>query len=81
MDVLHQFIVRTPVWVWVLFVYLVVRGLKARKAGETTLVKIAIIPILFTAWGLHDLIRIYGATMGRSVFGSPVYPLEPLAVG
>ena len=60
MDILSQFITRTPVWVWVLFVYLLMRGIKARQPGDTTLLKTAIIPVLFTAWSLSDLLTLYG---------------------
>jgi hypothetical protein len=61
MEMLEQIVVRTPLWVWVLFVWLVFRGIKARQPGETSLVKLSIIPVVFMAWGLYDLVRLYGA--------------------
>ena len=62
MEILRQFLIQTPFWVWFILVWLVMRGVAARKPGETTLTKMAIIPLIFTAWGLYDLVTLYGAT-------------------
>jgi len=62
MDIVWQYLSHTPWWVYVLFIYLVSRGLKAMKPGEVSLQKLAIIPVLFTLWSLRDLVRIYGVT-------------------
>ena len=67
MDILSQFINNTPVWVWVLLVYLVMKGFQARKPGDTTLLKMAIIPVLFTVWGLVDLVSLYGVSATSSL--------------
>lgn len=63
MEMLGQILLHTPIWVYVLFVYLVMRGIRARKAGETTLLKLAIIPALLTIWGVTDLTRLYGLNL------------------
>ncbi|MGV3491997.1 MAG: DUF6622 family protein [Devosia sp.] len=63
MEILSQFITNTPVWAWVLLVYLVLKGWKARTPGDTNLVKMAIIPVAFTAWGLYDLVTLYGVAI------------------
>lgn len=60
MEILQQFLVQTPIWAWLLLAYLVFKGIKARQPGDTTLVKMAIIPVIFTAWGLWDLVTLYG---------------------
>ncbi len=60
MDVVAQFLQHTPWWVYVLFFYLLSRGLAARKPGEVSLGKLAIIPVLLTAWSLAELVRLYG---------------------
>ena len=62
MDILQQFLVQTPIWVWFILVWLVTRGIAARTPGETTLLKMAIIPLIFTTWGFDDLVTLYGAT-------------------
>ncbi|MBW4239442.1 DUF6622 family protein [Enterobacter quasiroggenkampii] len=46
----------TPIWVWVLFVFLVSRGLRARRAATVTLEKLAIIPAIFLLWDIYDLV-------------------------
>lgn len=62
MEILAQFIFRTPIWAWALLAWLVFRGIKARRPGDTTLSKLAMIPAIFTAWGLYDLMTLYGVT-------------------
>lgn len=59
MSIVNQFLINTPFWVWVLLVYLIIRGIKARKPASTTLMKIAMLPILFTLISLYDLFAIY----------------------
>lgn len=49
----------TPAWVYVLLAYLIFIGIKAMKPGSAPLQKLAIIPVLFTVWGLAELIRHY----------------------
>lgn len=46
----------TPIWVWVLFVFLIARGIKARKPATVTLEKLAIIPAIFLIWDIYDLV-------------------------
>ncbi len=52
----------TPVWVWALLVFLVTRGVSAMKPGETSLTKLAIVPVLFTAWGVWSLGHRFGSS-------------------
>ncbi|SEQ41748.1 hypothetical protein SAMN05428969_3003 [Devosia sp. YR412] len=68
MDILSQFLTQTPVWVWVLFAYLLFRGIKGRNPGDTTLLKMAILPVIFTAWGLYDLVTLYGVALDTAGF-------------
>lgn len=58
---LQQFVSHTPIWVWALLVFLVTRGISAMKPGETSLGKLAIVPALFTAWGIWSISSRYGA--------------------
>lgn len=46
----------TPVWVWVLFVFLVSRGIRARRPATVTLEKLAVIPTIFLLWDIYDLV-------------------------
>jgi membrane protein CcdC involved in cytochrome C biogenesis len=50
----------TPLWVYLLFFYLISRGMKALKPADVSLFKLAIVPALLTASGIHDLVRVYG---------------------
>ena len=49
-------VTRTPVWVWVLFIFLISRGLKARRPATVTLERLAIIPGIFLIWDIYDLV-------------------------
>ena len=57
-------VTQTPAWVYLLLVYLVLIGIKARRPGQVSLTRLAIVPALLTAWGLHDLVRLYGIEAG-----------------
>lgn len=46
----------TPIWVWILFVFLIKRGVSALHPRETTLNRLFIIPVLFLSAGLYHLI-------------------------
>lgn len=47
----------TPVWVWILLIYLLSRGIKAMQGGTAPLSKLAIIPVVFAVWGIMHLVR------------------------
>jgi hypothetical protein len=49
-------VTHTPVWVWVLFIFLISRGIKARRPATVTLERLAIIPGIFLIWDIYDLI-------------------------
>lgn len=46
----------TPTWVWVLLVYLIIRGIKATKTAVIQFWRLLIIPLVFTIWGLAGLL-------------------------
>lgn len=56
METLPQILTHTPVWVWILFVFLITRGIKARQPATVTLEKLAIIPAIFLIWDIYDLV-------------------------
>lgn len=56
METLSQILTHTPVWVWVLLVFLVTRGIKARQPATVTLEKLAIVPAIFLFWDIYDLV-------------------------
>jgi len=62
MEVLQQSISHTPIWVYVLFVYLISRGLKALRPGEVPLGKLAMIPGIFMMVGIGTLATRFGLT-------------------
>ena len=61
---LQQLISNTPLWVWVPLVFLITRGIAAMKPAETSLTKLAIVPALFTVWGLWSISHRFGSTWG-----------------
>ena len=49
-------VTHTPAWVWVLFIFLISRGIKARRPATVTLERLAIIPAIFLVWDIYDLV-------------------------
>lgn len=62
-------VTHTPVWVWVLFIFLISRGLKARRPATVTLERLAIIPAIFLIWDIYDLVVYRTLTPGQSHCG------------
>lgn len=67
MDYAYGIVVHTPVWVWVLFVFLLVRGVKARRPATVTLDKLIVVPAIFLLWNLYDMLMIHTGTPGNWV--------------
>ncbi len=71
MNLFQQLLSHTPIWVWVLMVSLISRGIAAMKPGETSLPALAIVPAVFTAWGgghqppLRRIVVVLGRVAGR----------------
>ena len=63
MGMLMQFLTGTPVWVWVLLVFLLWRGINGLKPAETSLAKLAIIPVIFAVWGVYGIVVHYGVSV------------------
>ncbi|MBF0032024.1 hypothetical protein HAX39_05400 [Citrobacter freundii] len=53
----------TPVWVYLLFIFLLYRGIKARTPATVTLEKLALIPAIFLFWDIYDLITYRDPTL------------------
>lgn len=63
MSMLQQLTSQTPIWVWLLLAFLVTRGIAAMKPGETSLQKLAIVPVLFAVWGAWSISHRFGASL------------------
>lgn len=55
-DFIFGMLAHTPVWVYALFVFLLYRGIKARKPATVALEKLALIPAIFLVWDIYDLV-------------------------
>ncbi|WP_244590228.1 DUF6622 family protein [Xenorhabdus innexi] len=47
----------TPVWVWILFVVLVLRGIKALDDREMTVNRLFLLPIVFFIWAVYVVLH------------------------
>nr|WP_159465266.1 DUF6622 family protein [Scandinavium goeteborgense] len=56
LEFVAHMLIGTPIWVYVLFVFLLIRGIKARQPATVTLERLSIIPLIFLAWDLYDLV-------------------------
>lgn len=53
---LMSFLKGTPWWVYALFIYLIIIGISALKPSVVSIIKLAVLPVLFTALAVHTLI-------------------------
>ncbi|MFV1847614.1 DUF6622 family protein [Stenotrophomonas maltophilia] len=63
MNMLQHLASQTPTWVWLLLAFLITRGIAAMKPGETSLQKLAVVPVLFTVWGAWSISHRYGMSL------------------
>ena len=52
---LNQIISHTPIWVWILFAYLMLRGIKSLRPRKMTPERMLILPIIFLVWALYGI--------------------------
>ncbi|WP_411704149.1 DUF6622 family protein [Edaphovirga cremea] len=55
-----QIIVHTPVWVYLIFAYLVFQGIRARRPADISPYRLIVLPVLLTLWGIWDLVSVFG---------------------
>ncbi|WP_333855132.1 DUF6622 family protein [Leclercia sp.] len=55
-DFISGILIHTPVWVYVILLFLISRGIRARKPATVALEKLAIIPAIFLLWDIYDLL-------------------------
>lgn len=65
MDIL-DILIGTPWWVWVIFVYLIIVGIKALKPHTISLTKLAITPIILSFWLIYSLLNTTNFTYEHS---------------
>ncbi|WP_441238389.1 DUF6622 family protein [Bradyrhizobium sp. 930_D9_N1_4] len=51
----YQILIHTPVWVWMLFAYLVWQGVQAMQPRTTSIWRMLIVPVVFIAWGVSRI--------------------------
>jgi hypothetical protein len=84
-EFITQIVVHTPLWVWAMFIFLLSRGIKARKPATVTLEKLAIIPAIFLIWDIYDLLSYRGLSFATCALwlvgllsGAPCATWDPL---
>jgi hypothetical protein len=55
-----QIVANTPIWVWVLLVFLLLLGIRALRPATAPLWRVAILPAVFFVWGLFSLYQLHG---------------------
>lgn len=62
MDALSSVVHATPSWVWILLIYLFLRGLAATRTSVMPFRRLLIIPCALTVWGVASLVSAFGLT-------------------
>ncbi len=52
---ISDILTHTPIWVWLLLGYLLLRGIRALRAREMTVQRMLVLPILFLVWGVWSV--------------------------
>jgi hypothetical protein len=68
MPTLIHILNNTPAWVWVLFVYLLIIGIKALQPRKVPWQQLLIMPSVFLIWSLYSLYNKYGTSL--NIWGS-----------
>jgi len=55
-DFISGVLIHTPFWVYLILLFLISRGIKARRPATVALEKLAIIPAIFLLWDIYDLL-------------------------
>ncbi len=55
-DFVSGVLIHTPFWVYLILLFLISRGIKARRPATVALEKLAIIPAIFLLWDIYDLL-------------------------
>lgn len=63
-EFLAHMLAATPLWVYALLVFLLIRGIKSRQTATVTLERLALIPLIFFVWDLYDLVQYRHLTAG-----------------
>lgn len=89
MTTAYYFLINTPVWVFILFAYLIFIGYKSSKTRVVSLKKLFIAPIVFTLMSIHSMIHelqgdywmalvwLLGMVIGASLGWLQVHRLKP----
>lgn len=54
-NIISRIVSGTPFYVWIIFIFLITRGINASKDGELSFSKMFIMPFIFIVWGLEKL--------------------------
>ncbi|WP_151632251.1 DUF6622 family protein [Noviherbaspirillum aerium] len=66
---LQQMLINTPVWVWALLAFLIVRGVMSGIGRETGIRKLFIMPLAMLALSIHGM----AASFGADPFAAPAW--------
>ncbi len=61
---IFQILVHTPVWVWMILVFLIYRGLLASRDRELSRLQTCVVPVVFLWLSLDGITRSFGAQDG-----------------
>ena len=51
----YQILIHTPLWVWILFAYLVWQGIKSMQPRKAPIWRALIVPVVFIVWGFSRI--------------------------
>lgn len=80
MQLIASVLADTPTWVWILFAYLLLRGIKALQPRAQSLKRMFLMPLIFLVWSLIILHADFGSSI-LSFTGFSLFLVIGLPVG
>lgn len=56
-QIIFQIITHTPIWVWLLFGLLILKGISAKSGAKISIVKSLVVPAVFIIWGMESIVN------------------------
>lgn len=77
---IKEVLIRTPLWVWILLVILIKRGIAISQERPINLSKMFLVPVIFMMWGLEKIINKF-SHLGYCLISYTIFILPGILIG
>lgn len=76
---IKEVLMRTPLWVWILLFFLIIRGIAISQERPVNLSKMFIVPIIFMIWGFKIITQL--SHLGYCLISYTIFILLGILIG